>query len=82
MEIVWPKIRDVYSPWILPYDEHIQQRCAQWIRQMNFESGSVLQPFVRNDTSSAMVFMSDFTDSVLFLAETLPGNIQLLLSMI
>jgi len=74
-EVVWPVIRDLYAPWILPYDQRImEQHGAQWIQQMNFDSATSLQPWIPTDTNLAMLFMNDLTDSVLFLAETLPGN--------
>lgn len=41
---------------------------------MNFDSASVLQPWIASDANYAALFMNDFTDSVLFLAETLPGK--------
>jgi len=74
VEAVWPFLRDLYNPWILPYSQRtVQQDCAQWIQQMNFDSASVLSPWIATDSNFAALFMSDFTDSVLFLAETLPG---------
>jgi hypothetical protein len=77
-EAVWPVIRDLYAPWILPYDQRVmQQQCAQWIQQMNFDSASVLQPWIPPDNNLAMLFMNDFTDSILFLAETLPGMYEI-----
>ncbi|ODM91613.1 Ectopic P granules protein 5 [Orchesella cincta] len=75
VESIWPVLHDLYAPWILPYNQKmIQQQCAQWIQQMNFDSSSVLHPWVANDSSYAIIFMNDFTDCLMFLVETLPGT--------
>lgn len=74
VESIWPVLHDLYAPWILPYNQKtIQQQCAQWIQQMNFDSSSVLHPWMANDSSLAIIFMNDFTDCLMFLVETLPG---------
>jgi len=64
----------MYSPWILPYNhKFIQQNCAQWVQLMNYDSNTVLQPWIGSDSNLAMIIVNDFTDCVMFLVETLPG---------
>jgi hypothetical protein len=41
---------------------------------MNFDSSTVLQPWIGSDSPLAMIVMNDFTDCVMFLVETLPGS--------
>lgn len=75
VEAVWPIIRDLHNPFLIPYNQKfIQQNCAQWIQQMNFDSNSILQPWIGSDSPLALIIMNDFTDCMMFLVETLPGN--------
>lgn len=68
VDAVWPIVRNLYSPWMLPYNQKfIQQNCAQWIQHMNFDATNVLQPWISNDSQLAMIIVNDFTGSYKYL---------------
>ncbi|CAG7722933.1 unnamed protein product [Allacma fusca] len=76
---VWSLLCDLYSPWILPYDQKmIQHQCSNWIQQLNFDSTSVLHPWISVDAQSASIFVDNFSEALVFFADNLPGASGLL----
>jgi len=73
---IWPVLETIYAPWILPYDQGIvQEKCSQWIQQMNFNCESLLLPWISSDATLASSIVQDFVGSVVFLVDMLPGTL-------
>ena len=53
----------------------IQQKCSNWIQHFNFDTTSVLHPWIPVDAQFAAVFMDNFCEALVFLIDNLPGSI-------
>ena len=67
-------IRDLYSPWILPYtQEQVSSNCAAWIQQLSSDR-KLLLPWIAADSSQATVMVSSAALCINFIHETLPAQ--------
>lgn len=71
---LWVAIRDLYSPWILPYtQEQVSSNCAAWIQQLSSDR-KLLLPWIAADSSLATAMVSSASHCINFIHETLPAQ--------
>lgn len=71
---LWSTIRDLYSPWILPYtQQQVSSNCAAWIQQLSSDR-KLLLPWIAADSGLALLMATSVTHCVSFLHETLPAQ--------
>lgn len=72
-EIIWPYLRDMFAPWILPYwMNNFKENMANWIQQLA-DDRSVLLPWIPSDGPFAQKVVFVFFECLQFLMQTLPG---------
>jgi ectopic P granules protein 5 len=77
---LWLVIRDLYSPWLLPYtQQQVNADCAAWIQQLSSDR-KLLLPWIAADSSLAASMVASLTSCVSFLHETIPSQQQSALS--
>ncbi|XP_045024661.1 ectopic P granules protein 5 homolog isoform X2 [Daphnia magna] len=75
---LWAAIRDLYSPWILPYtQQQVNSNCAAWI-QHALSDCKVLLPWIAADSGLASLMASSLTHCTTFIHETLPAQQSIL----
>lgn len=75
---LWGTIRDLYSPWILPYtQQQVSSNCAAWIQQLSSDR-KLLLPWIAADSGLALLMATSITHCVSFLNETLPAQQSIL----
>lgn len=75
---LWTAIRDLYSPWILPYThQQVNSNCAAWI-QHALSDCKVLLPWIAADSGLASLMASSLTHCTTFIHETLPAQQSIL----
>lgn len=74
-EKIWPFIRDMFAPWLVPYSVQ-QENMATWIQQLA-DDRSVLLPWIPPDDSFAQKMLNTFKECVAFIIHTLPGELFL-----
>lgn len=71
---LWETIRDLYSPWILPYtQQQVSSNCAAWIQQLSSDR-KLLLPWIAADSGLASMMAASATHCVSFLHETVPAQ--------
>ncbi|KAL0271851.1 UNVERIFIED_CONTAM: hypothetical protein PYX00_008816 [Menopon gallinae] len=77
-EQMWPLLRDLYSPWLVPYwSNHEKAQTAKWIQELT-DDKCVLLPWLNADNALASYCCCIFIDSIRFILDTLPGTNSLL----
>lgn len=72
-EKIWPYLRDMFAPWIVPYSmQNLKENMASWIQQLA-DDRSVLLPWIPADTVFAQKVLCAFRECVSFVLHTLPG---------
>lgn len=72
-EIIWPHLRDLFSPWIVPYwMQNLKENMATWIQQLA-DDRSVLLPWIPADGPYAQKAVHIFFECIHFVMQTLPG---------
>nr|XP_022906095.1 ectopic P granules protein 5 homolog [Onthophagus taurus] len=72
-DIIWPYLRDMFSPWILPYSmQNMKENMANWIKQLA-DDRSIILPWIPSDSPSAMKSVHTFFECIMFVIETLPA---------
>lgn len=70
---LWPSIRDMYSPWLIPYyTQNMQNTPANWIRQI-IANTPILLPWSESYADSAQMIFHSFIDCTQFLLDTFPA---------
>ncbi|KAJ8949813.1 hypothetical protein NQ318_000511, partial [Aromia moschata] len=77
-EKIWPFIRDLFAPWMVPYSmQNLKENMASWIQQLA-DDRSVLLPWISADGSFALKVISAFYECVTFIIHTLPASSSIL----
>nr|XP_018914987.1 PREDICTED: ectopic P granules protein 5 homolog [Bemisia tabaci] len=77
-EQLWPKLLNLFSPWISPYfTSQLNEPTPSWVQQLA-DDRSVLPPFVAEDTSKASKVMTIFVEAIKFIFEVFPNNSNIL----
>ncbi|KAK5643248.1 hypothetical protein RI129_007093 [Pyrocoelia pectoralis] len=72
-EIIWPYLREMYAPWILPYWMHnIKDTMASWMQQLT-DDRAVLLPWIPADGPFAQKMICSMFECVMFIIHTLPA---------
>lgn len=72
-EIIWPKLRELFSPWLIPYlIPNIKDDVANWIQQLA-DDRTVLLPWIAADGPYAQKIVKMFFECIFFITQTLPG---------
>lgn len=72
-EIIWPCLRDMFAPWIIPYSiKNLKENMATWIQQLA-DDRSVLLPWIPADGPHAQKIINVLFECVQFITHTLPG---------
>ncbi|KAF5275551.1 hypothetical protein FQR65_LT04154 [Abscondita terminalis] len=72
-EIIWPYLRDLYAPWILPYwMNNIKETMASWMQQLT-DDRAVLLPWIPADGPFAHKLVFSMFECIQFIIHTLPG---------
>lgn len=72
-EIVWPYLREMFAPWVLPYwMNNLKENMANWIQQLA-DDRSVLLPWIPADGPLALKAVHMFYECLQFLIQTLPA---------
>lgn len=72
-EIIWPYLRDVFAPWLIPYSvQNLKENMATWIQQLAGDR-SVLLPWIPADGPHAQKVVNVLFECVQFITHTLPG---------
>ena len=75
---LWSTIRDLYSPWMLPYtQQQVSSNCAVWIQQLSSDR-KLLLPWIAADSGLASLMASSVTHCISFIHETLPAQQSIL----
>lgn len=73
-EIIWPYLRDVFAPWVVPYSlQNMRENMASWIQQLS-DDRSVLLPWIPADGPHAQKMVNMLFECVQFITHTLPGK--------
>ncbi|XP_017775624.1 PREDICTED: ectopic P granules protein 5 homolog [Nicrophorus vespilloides] len=73
-EIIWPQLRDLFAPWVLPYwTNNMKENMANWIQQLT-DDRTVLLPWIPANAPFAQKIVDMFFECLLFLVQTLPAN--------
>lgn len=76
-EKIWPFIRDMFAPWLVPYSmQQLKDNMATWIQQLA-DDRSILLPWIPPDGSFALKMLNSFRECIAFIMHTLPGNFNL-----
>ncbi len=71
---LWLLIRDLYSPWLLPYtQQQVNADCAAWIQQLSTDR-KLLLPWIAADGPLAASVVASLVACVAFLHETIPAR--------
>lgn len=71
---LWAVIRDLYSPWILPYtQQQVSNNCASWIQQLSSDR-MLLLPWIAADSGQASLMATSAALCVSFLHESVPAQ--------
>ncbi|XP_060530773.1 ectopic P granules protein 5 homolog [Cylas formicarius] len=77
-EKIWPYIRDVFAPWLVPYSMHnLKDNMAAWIQQLA-DDRTVLLPWIPSDSGQARKMLDAFFECVTFVLHTLPTSTSIL----
>ncbi|XP_066259328.1 ectopic P granules protein 5 homolog [Euwallacea similis] len=77
-EKIWPYIRDMYAPWLIPYStNNLKDDMANWIQQLT-DDRSILLPWIPTDSELADIMLTSFCQCVTFLLDTLPASFNIL----
>lgn len=72
-EHLWPRLLDVFTPWLIPYSvKDCKDTTATWIQQLT-DDRSVLLPWIQADIAHAQKIFHMFINCIAFIGETLPG---------
>ncbi|KAF5285353.1 hypothetical protein FQA39_LY04452 [Lamprigera yunnana] len=72
-EIIWPCLRDMYSPWILPYwMNNIKDTMSSWMQQLA-DDRAVLLPWIPSDGPFAQKVVYGMFECIQFIIHTLPA---------
>lgn len=72
-ERIWPYLRDVFAPWIIPYStQNLKENMANWIQQLA-DDRAVLLPWIPADGPHAQKVVNVLFECVQFITHTLPG---------
>lgn len=72
-EIIWPYLRDMFSPWVMPYwMQNMKENMANWIKQLTDDRAAIL-PWIPSDGPFALKSVNMFLECVMFVVQTLPG---------
>lgn len=73
-EKIWPYLRDVFTPWLVPYSmQNLKENMAAWIQQLA-DDRSILLPWIPPDVELAKRVASVLTESLLFLIHLQSGE--------
>lgn len=73
-EIMWPSLRDIYAPWILPYwMQNVKGDMASWMQQLT-DDRAVLLPWIPADGPYAQKTVQMLFECIQFIIHTLPGE--------
>jgi hypothetical protein len=79
---LWTSIRDLYSPWILPYtQQHVNSNCAAWIQHASSDR-TLLLPWIAADSGLASLMASSIIHCINFIHETIPAKQSILSQML
>lgn len=71
-EIIWPYLRDIFAPWIVPYMmNNFKDNMANWIQQLA-DDRSVLLPWIPADGPYAQKAVHMFFECLQFMTQMLP----------
>lgn len=74
-EKIWPLLRDMFAPWVVPYWIHnMKENMASWMQQLT-DDRAVLLPWIPADLNFAQKVVQMLFECVQFIIHTLPGNI-------
>lgn len=74
-EIIWPYLRDMFAPWVLPYwMNNIKDNMAAWMQQLT-DDRAVLLPWIPADGPYAQRMIHMLFECVQFIIHTLPGKL-------
>ncbi|XP_056634672.1 ectopic P granules protein 5 homolog [Diorhabda sublineata] len=77
-EKIWPFIRDMFTPWLVPYSmQNLKDNMASWIQQLA-DDRSVLLPWIPADTQFAQKILNSFRECISFVIHTLPASSSIL----
>ncbi|XP_028134145.1 ectopic P granules protein 5 homolog isoform X1 [Diabrotica virgifera virgifera] len=77
-EKIWPYIRDMFAPWLVPYSmQNLKDNMASWIQQLA-DDRSVLLPWIPADTQFAQKILCSFKECISFVIHTLPASSSIL----
>ncbi|KAF2894637.1 hypothetical protein ILUMI_11535 [Ignelater luminosus] len=77
-EILWPYLRDMFAPWVLPYwMNNIKENMAAWMQQLT-DDRAVLLPWIPADGPYAQRMVNMLFECVQFIIHTLPGSNSIL----
>lgn len=72
-EKIWPYLRDMFTPWIIPYSiQNLKENMANWIQQLA-DDRSVLLPWIPADGLHAQKVINVLFECIQFITHTLPG---------
>lgn len=73
-EIIWPNLRELFAPWLIPYwIQNLKDNMATWIQQLA-DDRTVLLPWIAADGPYAQKVVHMFFECIHFIIQTLPGN--------
>lgn len=73
-ERIWPFLRDMFAPWIVPYWLHnMKDNMASWMQQLT-DDRTVLLPWIPSDGPFAQKILQIMFECIQFVIHTLPGN--------
>lgn len=73
-EIIWPRLVELFSPWLTPYwIPNIKDDIANWIQQLA-DDRTVLPPWIAADGPCAQKITHVFFECIFFITQTLPGK--------
>ncbi|KAJ8984462.1 hypothetical protein NQ317_012528 [Molorchus minor] len=77
-EKLWPFIREMFAPWIVPYSmQNLKENMASWIQQLA-DDRSILLPWISADGSFAQKVLNVFFECVSFIIHMLPASSTIL----
>uniref|UniRef100_A0A1Y1N595 Ectopic P granules protein 5 homolog n=2 Tax=Photinus pyralis TaxID=7054 RepID=A0A1Y1N595_PHOPY len=72
-EIIWPCLREMYAPWILPYwMNNIKDEMVAWMQQLT-DDRTVLLPWIPADGPFAQKAICSMFECIMFVIHTLPA---------
>ncbi|XP_050307718.1 ectopic P granules protein 5 homolog [Anthonomus grandis grandis] len=77
-EKIWPYIREMYAPWLVPYSmNNLKDNMATWIQQLA-DDRSTLLPWIPSDTELAQKMIKNLCECIHFVLDTLPASFNIL----